>query len=766
MTRQRWLCMALATVCVLGAASAGAQDLEYFGEHTAEVAELDAAITIDGVAEAAWDDIDWLRASDAWNATRPDNETDFSARFKTAYFGSSMYLLVEVTDDVIDTSGDDEWAKDNVEVLVNGPSANEVTSGDDNVHLSNWEAAGGPTQFRFIADGVTKNFGNGVLAVPDEAAIFALNTDTPGILLYEIELIAPGEIPPGEFGFLLHIVDNDAGAYKTSIAWAGGEQQDVNVYNDNGSLQPWVDVIWARAYFMRAYPITMVGLSDPPGLTLPPAAVMDGDIAEVNHGNEVGHSFWVRSSISDGGEIYQAYLATTDLYNLDSEGGGGPDYADGGDPLCYPRVVVTNASLRKGNTTWPAANHFDWYQMHSPTGDVTITYTYKAIDIPVTYDGGNGVSGPAVVHHNVTGHSIDLTVNPAVTNLAASNGTLTDNGDGTWTLSGVTEFGGVTVSYDSPWGAESSPFIGDADLVIYYPFDQVTGGVVLDQSGKGNDGVVNGNVTFEAAGMRGGAGLFADSGFLDLDGPNFPAGDIPTSGFTLAAWCNVTDTGGNHALLNSRATDDTFIQHLEIRPTDYRCQLRAAGSTSLADIRTGTSVLGDWVHYAATYDQATGKVTLYIDGQVLAQEDAAVNEPLAGDWGQGARVGYNVDDARPFTGLMDEFYVFKRALSASEITNLYELQAPVDPEDDTDGDGLPDWWETANGLDPNDATGINGALGDPDGDGWTNIEEFERGTDPWHPDPRPIPVAGPLVLLALALALAGLFAGKLAYQKR
>ena len=38
---------------------------------------------------------------------------------------------------------------------------------------------------------------------------------------------------------------------------------------------------------------------------------------------------------------------------------------------------------------------------------------------------------------------------------------------------------------------------------------------------------------------------------------------------------------------------------------------------------------------------------------------------------------------------------------------------------DFDGDGLPDWWEMAMSLDPNDATGINGTTGDLDADGNT-----------------------------------------------
>jgi hypothetical protein len=50
---------------------------------------------------------------------------------------------------------------------------------------------------------------------------------------------------------------------------------------------------------------------------------------------------------------------------------------------------------------------------------------------------------------------------------------------------------------------------------------------------------------------------------------------------------------------------------------------------------------------------------------------------------------------------------------------------------DTDRDGMPDDWEIANGLAPNDPTD---AAKDADGDGFTNLEEYLAGTDPRSPN--------------------------------
>lgn len=64
----------------------------------------------------------------------------------------------------------------------------------------------------------------------------------------------------------------------------------------------------------------------------------------------------------------------------------------------------------------------------------------------------------------------------------------------------------------------------------------------------------------------------------------------------------------------------------------------------------------------------------------------------------------------------------------------FDVTCQVPASTDADGDGLPTYWEVSYRLDPNDASGDQGASGDPDDDSLSNEHEFDQGTDPQDPD--------------------------------
>lgn len=251
-------------------------------------------------------------------------------------------------------------------------------------------------------------------------------------------------------------------------------------------------------------------------------------------------------------------------------------------------------------------------------------------------------------------------------------------------------------------GIVSAEIPRDPNLVIYYSYDTV-GVIVPDESGKGHNGTVNGDVSAAPSGIKwyGAAEFLGEWGptgysYLDLDSPHYSAEDIPKSAITLAAWVRCSKTGKDHAIISCRASDNTWVVHPQINDNGtYRWLLRTNGGATIFNLNgVGSHGWDEWRHYAGTYDSVTGKGILYIDGVVVASVDVTPGQYIA-DWGTGARVGYNIDNARPFTGLMDELYLFTRALSQTEVNELLEAE------------GLSS--EKASHPDPGNGTEIEGA---------------------------------------------------------
>ena len=211
----------------------------------------------------------------------------------------------------------------------------------------------------------------------------------------------------------------------------------------------------------------------------------------------------------------------------------------------------------------------------------------------------------------------------------------------------------------------------DPDLVLYFDYEEFKGDTVIEKSGRGYDGEINGKVTQSDDGKFGKAAEFASTSFLDLDGPNIAEDDIPTEGMSVVAWINVENVT-DMAIFNARAGDGTWLVHPEARGDgNYRWLNRGPNpNRTIFDIRAGNNKAKEWIHYAGTYSRADAKAVLYINGKNVGEEAARLDTPIAGDWDQGARVGYNIDNNRPFAGLMDDLNVWKRGLTEEEVNMI------------------------------------------------------------------------------------------------
>jgi len=128
-----------------------------------------------------------------------------------------------------------------------------------------------------------------------------------------------------------------------------------------------------------------------------------------------------------------------------------------------------------------------------------------------------------------------------------------------------------------------------------------------------------------------------------------------------------------------------------------------------------------WHHYAFVKDGA--RKAIYVDGILLREAEGY--DPLPLD-NTAVYIGSASDRNAP-DGVIDDFAIYRGALSEVDIKKLAAGGSPFTPPVDTDKDGMPDDWEIQYGFNPNDP---GDAALDFDGDGATNLAEYTAGTNP------------------------------------
>jgi hypothetical protein len=225
-------------------------------------------------------------------------------------------------------------------------------------------------------------------------------------------------------------------------------------------------------------------------------------------------------------------------------------------------------------------------------------------------------------------------------------------------------------------------------VVVYFSFEKFKRNDILeDESGKNHHGKMNGAIEITDS-RRGKAARFADLSFIELTNV-IPPQRIPREEMTVCAWVNCTNTGDIHEIFNVETSTGTSIFRLELRNEGYyRWVVRTRSGETILDMRAGIVAWDTWVHVAGAYSATRKYGTLYINGFETARENIA-GQTLTGDWTKGVRIGLTVNNDRPFTGFMDDFAIWNKALTADEIKRAMvsgptaEKEAPVRPLEKT-----------------------------------------------------------------------------------
>ena len=153
------------------------------------------------------------------------------------------------------------------------------------------------------------------------------------------------------------------------------------------------------------------------------------------------------------------------------------------------------------------------------------------------------------------------------------------------------------------------------------------------------------------------------------DNENFPSG---TSDFTFSSWINIDDMADDHRIILCSKTLDHFQFVLSKTSDNANTRLDAY----IGGVFSGSSVmawtLNQWYHITVTRENGT--VKFYRDGSYIS------NSSNNGSITRNAlEIGYRTTHfyKHPFDGDIDETAIWNEALTASEITALYNSGFPL-----------------------------------------------------------------------------------------
>jgi len=194
-------------------------------------------------------------------------------------------------------------------------------------------------------------------------------------------------------------------------------------------------------------------------------------------------------------------------------------------------------------------------------------------------------------------------------------------------------------------------------LVLYYSFDADQGRKVTDLSGKGNHGKVRSG-TYTSNGKINRAMFFNGEGdYIDIgDDPN-----IQTEIFTFTAWIKTIDLSRVWQTILSFESQSYAVSVLPNGHVHYGWQRVKKGAEGKSDVRTGK-----WVFVAVTRDY-DDRACIYVNGEIENSFACDIYSKFL----YSGKIGGDVGDSEYFNGSIDEVRIHNRALSISEVKQLY-----------------------------------------------------------------------------------------------
>jgi hypothetical protein len=281
-------------------------------------------------------------------------------------------------------------------------------------------------------------------------------------------------------------------------------------------------------------------------------------------------------------------------------------------------------------------------------------------------DGLDSANGGGGVLDGTAGLDVALREDRAVAAVDAANDSGTDATarDGGGTVSDAASDGDAGPAADS--GSDAGVDVATG-LVAFYRFDETSGTSAADASGNGHTATLKGGASFASGLTNNAVSIAGNSQYVSV-----PAGIVSSlTSCSISAWVKLSTSPGWSRIFDfgTGATTYMFLTP-DIGTGMMRFSITTGGSGAEQRVTVPALPTGSWQHVALTLTGSTA--TLYVNGAQAGQNASVTLNPASlgttsADW-----LGRSQFSGDPYLdGLIDNFRIYGRSLSAAEVQTLY-----------------------------------------------------------------------------------------------
>src|SRR3989344_8218774 len=244
--------------------------------------------------------------------------------------------------------------------------------------------------------------------------------------------------------------------------------------------------------------------------------------------------------------------------------------------------------------------------------------------------------------------------------------------------------GGLS-SLVSPYSQVAAISGAGSGLVAQYAFNDGAGASAADSSGNANTATLNGGVAWVAGKV--GTGAVSLDGTNDyIDAPHSASNSVSGNAVSISAWVYRTNTDLAPHIIAAKVvpghSPPFFSYSIHLLGGDIPSFWVSTGGGGGEHLQSPVPITANALHHIiGVYDGSTKKI--YVDG---VEKNSAFRNGNLNTYTSPLRIGANGALGELFKGYIDEVRVFDRALTPSEVTELYtytegapDTQAPTSP---------------------------------------------------------------------------------------